>query len=50
MIEDVVICKFVAEHQTFYLQESNSDPGILCARSANCTQSGISMQAQSQMR
>ncbi len=29
MIEDVAICKFVAEHQTLRLQESNSDSGIL---------------------
>ena len=29
MIEDMMICKFVAEHQTVHLQESNSDPSIL---------------------
>jgi hypothetical protein len=29
MIEDMMICKFVAEHQTLHLQGSNSDPGIL---------------------
>jgi len=29
MIEDMMIRKFVAEHQTVHLQESNSDPSIL---------------------
>jgi hypothetical protein len=29
MIEDMMICKFVAQHQTMHLQESNADPGIL---------------------
>jgi hypothetical protein len=29
MIEDMMICKFVAEQQILRLLESNSDPGIL---------------------
>jgi len=50
MIEDIMICKFVAEHQTLRLQEANWDAGIL---EYNCGASHpvrISMQAQLQMR
>jgi len=49
MIEDMMICKFVAEHQTVHLQESNSDPSILENDGghvrANRIQSRIAMQA-----
>src|ERR1700738_1749060 len=52
MIEDMMIWKLVAEHQTMHLQESNSDPSILENDGghvrANRIQSRIAMQAQLQ--
>src|ERR1700730_1330679 len=52
MIEDMMIWKLVAEHQTVHLQESNSDPSILENDGghvrANRIQSRIAMQAQLQ--
>ncbi len=52
MIEDMMTCKFMAEHQTGHLQESNSDPSILENDGghvrANRIQSRIAMQAQLQ--